>query len=132
MRRVLECFNPAAKDMSGTSVRNAEEINEYDHFILGHITSTAILDSISEKGLLPPRVTNIRIKDNLDSDIECVYLLCKMDKSYVRRAIEEFGGEGLVVLSRVAKHKLFADENVLWSVQKEDTLLKNERIKFCI
>lgn len=88
--------------------------NNVSFHIFYHMTSTALLREINTKGLLTSRETGKSIVDGLPSDPDCVYLTSnKHEKHYLKRAVGEFGGKGMIVMVCVEIKNLLADENAL-------------------
>ena len=94
-----------------SGVNSKDEFERGTHFHLAHFTTSTLLESILEKGLLPNSISGRKISDNLYTDPNCVYLSGIYDSSYLNRAIKEFGGEGIIIVVEVEKNLLEADEN---------------------
>lgn len=113
--KVFNCFDERNLDSSRRYCEypNVEDLNETDYLILAHATSSELFDSIISKGLLANSVTNIKVNDNLETDSDSVYLSAGEYKFYMRRAVKEFGGQGIVIVVKVDKSLIVADENSL-------------------
>lgn len=125
--KVFKCYD--LTDLKGT--RNSvnptlEAINNYEYFILVHMTTSLFLDEILEKGLLPNKLSNNEIKDpGLENDPEVVYLSSWNDNFYMKRAVKNYGGEGIAVVVLVKKDYLEPDSNALPLAVKADNKTLN-------
>lgn len=107
-----------------------EEFKKITHLQLIHSTTSVFLDNILENGLLPSSATGNEIEDNLSTDLECIYLSAAFDYHYIKRAVEKYGGEGIVVLVEVEKALLEADENSISQDNLQGQILLNEKLLY--
>jgi len=119
----LELFNPIDLRLSWpNSVSrppySLKELKKAKTLVLAHCTSSIFLDEIVKKGLLPYVESKRRINDDLFSDEGCVYLLSTLDRYFLERATKHYGGEGIVVVVKVERNRLEADENIFPPVER--------------
>jgi hypothetical protein len=130
---LLKCFDPKdialpwSKRSAHLPPRSIDELRQATHLLLAHHTTDIFLSSIRRDGLSPSAVTGLSIADRLESDLECVYLASRHDTFYFQRAVDQYGGEGLVVLVQVETEDLLADENML-SPSERDALQPLEQL----
>ena len=101
---------------------NKNALKKFNFFILGHHTSSTQLSSIREHGLLTNAMTEhkyVKKKDDIISDENCIYLSLRLDTSYIERAVEQWGGDGLIVLCKVPTNNLLADECMLAPLERK-------------
>lgn len=118
MAELIECFDPfdLKRDFftrRSREPRSLQEMKNAKHIVLAHFTSSLFLEEIKKQGLIPDTYKKRAMQDGLPSDTECVYLAVKMDTFYINRALENHGGEALVVVVKVELSSLEADENTI-------------------
>jgi hypothetical protein len=115
---VLKCFDPsdAARDFSNFRSRtpqSLEELVRHCHLVLGHFTSSTFLDVIRGRGLFPDFSKERAVEDYAPSDAGSVYLTARFDRFYLHRAVENHGGDGIIVVVKVERSALLPDESYL-------------------
>ena len=114
----VRCFHPGglcpdAEPLQSKPPQSEDEFRSASEFILGHFTSSVFLDSILKYGLIPDVDGSRAIEDGLRSDSESVYLATRIDRLYLKRAIQHHNGKGIAVEVQVPRSALLADENYL-------------------
>ncbi|CAM3489139.1 hypothetical protein GCM10009865_32300 [Aeromicrobium ponti] len=132
---IYECFDPKDLKVQSTferrsGVTSKDKFKRANYFHLAHFTSSILLKSILEKGLLPNSISGRKIEDNLSTDPNSVYLSAIYDSSYLKRTIKEFGGEGIIIMVEVEKHLLEADENLISFNSNSNSPLKDEELLY--
>jgi hypothetical protein len=116
---LLVCFDPLdlKRDFFNRRSRgpnSIQEMKDAKYLVLGHFTSSVFLVEIKKRGLLPDTYQERSVRDgDLPSDPCCVYLSVRLDKFYIDRAVKYYGGEGLVVVVKVERTLLEADEQAV-------------------
>ncbi|NOU69284.1 hypothetical protein GC096_35285 [Paenibacillus sp. LMG 31461] len=116
--KIFKCIDPEdlIKDYFSRGSKCPQTYDEYlnsDLFILGHCTSSTLLDSILMYGLLPDEKKEREYDDGVASDKESVYLSTIIDRYYFKRAVNKFAGEGILIVVKVCKANLYPDEAVM-------------------
>ncbi|URM33134.1 hypothetical protein LLY41_01175 [Cytobacillus firmus] len=132
---IYDCFDPNDLKVKSnferkSGITSKDKFKKATHFNLAHFTSSILLESILEKGLLPNSISRKEIQDNLSTDPNCVYLSAIYDSSYLKRAIKEFGGEGIIIIVEVEKNLLEADENSISYNSDLISTLKGEELLY--
>ena len=112
---VIRCFFPddarrSWADFKSSAPRNPEELASCSEVILGHFTSSTFFESIDRDGLVPDIKKERAVEDDLPSDLTSVYLAATFDRFYLKRAVKNHGGAGLIVVVRVDIRSLLADD----------------------
>ena len=100
-----------------------EIFDEATEFILGHFTSSSFIGSILENGLVPDADKERAVDDRVPSDRTSVYLAASYDPFYFRRAVENHGGEGILIEVLAFKKNLLPDEAWIPSDSQTDWAL---------
>lgn len=90
-----------------------DEFNKYEYCILRHYTSSELLNSIQENGLLPPSQSNIHPSNfdklSSDEDRHYIYLTGNEDWFFSENAVKIYGGKPVELTVKVALGSVEAD-----------------------
>ena len=89
-----------------------QDFNHATHLCLGHFTSSAFLNEISNNGLLPPSHTGKISNEDMfcAGDENYIYFTARYDKVFAENATNKYGGRQMLFLVYIEKNALELDD----------------------
>lgn len=109
-----QCIDLRGRGLMCINSISIDEFKKYEYCILRHYTSSELLNSIQQYGLLPPSKSNVKQSSfdemSSDEDRHYIYLTGNEDLFFAQNTVQIHGGKPAVLTVKAALKSLEADD----------------------